>query len=346
MTHIEVWLYPKCMASAVSGPLDVFAVANALWLKQRIKQEQRMPLFSWSLHSIDGAAIQTPVGINLQADSRIADDAKADIVLLPGIYFGDGVPEFLQDLQMMSPLLPILRARHAQGSLLAANCSASFLLAEAGLLDGGHATTSWLLERTFKARYPQIELRLGEILDASQGILSTGAATSYLNLALHLVERFAGPEMATSVAKALLIDANRNTQMPYINLLSMTQQDAQTHTNTLVHRAQKWLRQHSHLPFRLSALADYLAISERTLIRHFHQALNSTPASYAQLLKIDLAKRLLETSTLSLAQVAERIAYTDSSSFRRLFKRHTGLSPAAYRAQFKPQKSSAAGSEE
>ena len=93
------------------------------------------------------------------------------------------------------------------------------------------------------------------------------------------------------------------------------------------------------MPFRLSALADYLAVSERTVIRHFHQALGTTPASYAQMVKIDLAKRLLENTTLTLEQVCERTGYVDTGSFRRLFTRHTALSPAKYRQVFRQKKS-------
>lgn len=336
MWHIEAWIYPQCMASAVTGPLDVFAVANAIWAAQN--RAAGAPLFTWRLHSPDGLPVATPAGVGLQADARIEPAGAADIVLLPGIYVEQGLPSLLQTLDAMRGLFPILRHKHAQGSVLAANCSASFVLAEAGLLDGGHATTTWWLERAFKARYPQVELRLAEILDEHENILTSGAATTFLNLALHLVRRYAGQDLAASVAKTLLIDANRASQAPYMQLMSLTQQDSQAHDDQLVQRAQQWLRRHHQQPFRLAALADYLAVSERTVIRHFQQTLSTTPANYAQQVKLDFAKRLLETTTLTLEQVAERIGYADPGSFRRLFKRHSGLSPAAYRAQFRPRK--------
>lgn len=334
MIHIEAWIYPQCMTSAVTGPLDVFAVANAIWAMKN--KDDVDALFSWSLRSVDGQAITTPTGIGLMADGPIQADSKANIVLLPGIYIQNGMASLLTSLHEMRDLLPVLRQKHAQGCLLAANCSATFLLAEAGLLNGGHATTSWWLERAFKTRYPLVDLHLSEVLDEYQNIYTSGAATSYLNLAYHLVERFAGHDIAAGVAKTLLIDANRASQMPYMQMLSLTLQDTQSHENLLVQRAQKWMSQHHHLPFRLPSLASHLAVSERTVIRHFQQTLNTTPASYAQNIKIDVAKRLLETTTLTLEQVAERTGYSDPSSFRRLFKRHTGLSPIGYREQFRP----------
>ena len=337
MVHIEAWIYPQCMVSAVTGPLDVFAVANAIWIAQGKNQEQRSPLFSWSLHSPDGAPVRTPSGITLHADGGIQRDTSADVILLPGIYVGDGIAGLLQTLHAMQPLYPLLRDKYAHGSLLAANCSASFVLAEAGLLDGGHATTTWWLERAFKARYPQVALRTNEVLTEYQGILTSGAATTYLDLALHLTARYAGQDMAARVAKTLLIDANRSSQAPY---MSLTQQDSQSHSDTLVLRAQQWIQKHLHFSFQLNKMADHLAVSERTIIRHFHLALNTTPTAYVQQLKIELAKRLLETTTFTLDQVCERTGYVDPSSFRRLFKRHTALSPAEYRQQFR-QKSAA-----
>jgi transcriptional regulator GlxA family with amidase domain len=339
MCHIEVWIYPQCMASPVTGPLDVFAIANAIWLAQAADKEQRSPLFSWSLHSPDGAAVNTPTGVSLQADSAINADSVPDVIMLPGIFLGNGMSGLLQAIDSLRASFPLLREKYARGSVLASNCSASFIIAEAGLLDGGHATTAWWLERSFKARYPKVELRLGEVLDEYDNIITSAAATTYLDLSMHLVERFAGSEVAAGVAKTMLIDANRASQIPYISLASLSQQDKQTHDDALVLRAQKWLRKHAQLAFRLPALASHLAVSERTVIRHFQQALGTTPASYAQLLKIDLAKRLLENTTLTLDQVCERTGYIDTGSFRRLFKRHTALSPAQYRLQFRKKKS-------
>ncbi|MDE2427582.1 MAG: helix-turn-helix domain-containing protein [Burkholderiales bacterium] len=336
MTHIEIWVYPQCMASAVTGPLDVLTVANAVWAIRN--KDAEFPLFSWSIRSLDGLPVRTPAQFSLGVDGAIEMDSRADVVLLPGIYVGNGIKGLLETVHNLAPLMPLLRQRHANGCLLASNCSASFLLAESGLLDGGQATTAWWLERAFQARYPQVALKQAEVLVENQNIVTTGAATTYLNLAYHLLERFAGHDIATSVAKTLLIDANRASQMPYMQLMEMTQQENQTHSDKLVHRAQKWMRQHSHLAFRLPALANYLAVSERTVIRHFHQIVDTTPASYAQQIKMDIAKRLLETTTLTLEQIAERTGYSDPSSFRRLFKRHSGLSPAAYREKFGPVK--------
>lgn len=340
MCHIEVWIYPQCMASPVTGPLDVFAIANAIWMAQAKDKEQREPLFSWSLHSANGAPVTTPTGVTLVADSAISAHTVPEVILLPGIFLGNGISGLLQTIDGLRASFPLLREKYAQGSVVASNCSASFVVAEAGLLDGGHATTAWWLERSFKARYPKVELRLGEVLDKFNNIITSAAATTYLDLSMHLVERFAGSEVAAGVAKTMLIDANRASQIPYISLASLRQQDQQSHDDALVLLAQKWLRKHVQLAFRLPTLASHLAVSERTVIRHFQQALGTTPASYAQLLKIDLAKRLLENTTLTLDQVCERTGYVDPGSFRRLFKRHTALSPAQYRLQFrqKPRK--------
>jgi transcriptional regulator GlxA family with amidase domain len=335
---VEVWIYPQCMASAVSGPLDIFAAANAIWLSQNQRTSTNAePLFRWSLRSLDGQAVRTPAGMLLQPDGPIEASSKPDLVLLPGIFLDQGLPGLWQSLADLQPLYPLLRARHAAGAVLGANCSASFLLAEARLLDGGHATTTWWLERAFRARYPQVDLQISEVLTEYDDILCTGAGTTYLNLTQYLLQRYAGQELAAACAKAMLIDANRSSQTAY---MSLTQQESQAHDNALVHKAQKWIAKLRSQAFSLQALAGHLAVSERTVIRHFHQALGTTPAAYAQAMKLEHAKRLLETSTLSLETVAEKIGYADPGSFRRLFKRETGLSPADYRQQFRQRRGS------
>jgi transcriptional regulator GlxA family with amidase domain len=234
MCKVKIWVYEGCLASAVSGPLDIFTTANAIWSAQH--QNKAGPLFTCRVESMDGAPVQTPSGMVLNVDGIIEEDAEDDVLLLPSIYLGQGVPYFLRSLERFKPLHPVMRKFHQRGTLLASNCSASFLLADAQLLTGGHATTNWLLARAFRERYSDIELRLNEILTEYDRVMCSGTATTFMNLALHLVERFAGQDIATSCAKILLIDANHVSQMPYMIL---TQQDNQAHADPLVLRAQE-----------------------------------------------------------------------------------------------------------
>ena len=150
--------------------------------------------------------------------------------------------------------------------------------------------------------------------------------TSYLNLAVRLVEMFAGDKLAAMTAKSLLIDMNRTSQASYAKLL-----DDHGHVDSLVARAQQRMEATLQQGFRLSELAAWLAVSERTLNRHFKQAVGLAPLTYLQNLRVEVAKQLLESRPIGLEIVSQRVGYGDISTFRELFKRKTGLSPSEYR---------------
>jgi transcriptional regulator GlxA family with amidase domain len=248
-----------------------------------------------------------------------------------GTYFGRGVPFFLQTLDRYQRLYPLLREMRARGTLIAANCSSVFILAESQLLDGGAATTSWMLARAFRERFPQVQLRLDRILVEGDRLSCSGVTTAYWHQALRIVEKLAGADIAADVARLLLVDINRSSQAPY---MALSLQDYLQHDDQLVMRAQEWIREHLQQAFSLKVLSAHVATSERTLIRRFNHVLGMTPTDYLQMLRVDFCKRLLENSSLAMDEVCERVGYGDASSFRRLFKRATGLSPRSYRAQF------------
>jgi transcriptional regulator GlxA family with amidase domain len=324
MRRVRIWALDGGLGSGITGPIDVLSVANATWMRRM--RGKAAPLFEWSIESPDGGPIRTANGVVMQADGAISLKATADVVLLPGLFTTEDW--LTRALKRSGSLLPYLRGQHERGTVIAANCSSTFLVAESGLLDRRAATTSWWLAAVFRQRYPLVDLRPDEILTEQDGLLCSGAAT---HLALRLVEKFGGAELAASTAKSLLMDANRLTQAPY-RVLSID--GKRPHADPLVRRAQRWMERHLEEPFRLQNLADALRVSERTLIRHFNQAIGATPVQHLQTLKIELAKRLLETTALSVDGVSEHVGYTDLSTFRRLFKRKTGLSPRDYHHRF------------
>jgi transcriptional regulator GlxA family with amidase domain len=149
--------------------------------------------------------------------------------------------------------------------------------------------------------------------------------TTALNLALRIVEKFAGAEIAASTARMLLIDTNRVSQSAYASA-----PDASDHADALVARAQRWMEKSLRQGFSLPELARHLSVSERTLNRRFRLATGQAPLQYLQSLRVAVAKRLLEGRAARVEAVAGRVGYHDLSTFRRLFRRETGLSPRDY----------------
>jgi transcriptional regulator GlxA family with amidase domain len=324
---VRIWVYDGILASAVAGPVDVFTAANSL--AARSADGARPPQkLRWSIESLDGRAVRTASGQSIDADRKIDLRARADAVLVTAPFVMD-MDAFLAQREQMAALCKALRRQHEAGAILASYCTGNYLLAEAGLLNGRHATTHWARASDFAARYPRVELRAAEMLTEQDGILCGAAVTSYLNLAIRLVERLVGSNLAAITAKTLLIDTNRVSQASYATLLQ-----EHGHSDKLVAQAQLQMETTLDRGFHLPELAAHLAVSARTLNRRFKQATGMGPLDYLQTLRVEVAKGLLETGKLSVDDICRKVGYADLSTFRVLFKRKTGLSPRDYQGRF------------
>lgn len=327
MPLVRIWVYDGILASSVAGAADVFTAANGISAARRGHDCDKTPLLQWRVESLDGRDVKSASGQIIRVDGPINSRSAADAVIVPGPFVSD-VERFLEKTDLVAPLLTALRHQHERGALLASYCTGSFLLAETGLLAGGVATTHWAKDKVFARRYPDVELRISDIIIEQEGIICSGAVTSSLNLALRIVEKFVGSDVAAETGKLMLIDTNRVSQTSYAT------RPEEHHSDPLVARAQRWMAKSLQRGFNLGELARHLAVSERTLNRRFKQAIGEPPLQYLQALRVDVAKRLLETRRLPVESISERVGYSDLSTFRRLFKRETGLSPREYRRCF------------
>jgi transcriptional regulator GlxA family with amidase domain len=224
---------------------------------------------------------------------------------------------------------PPFKYRTISYGYVAANCSGVFLLAEAGLLNGRTATTSWWLARSFRSRYPRVRLVPEMLVTKDSRIFCAASFSACLNLGLEIVSEFLGPHAMLRLARVLLIDINRTEQLPYANLQQQVQ-----HSDDVVLRAQALLLSGLRRPSDLERLARRLHVTSRTLHRRFKAAIGETPLVFLQNARIERAKRLLEATNISFDQIAYRVGYDDVSSFRRLFMRSSGVSPGSYREKF------------
>lgn len=205
-----------------------------------------------------------------------------------------------------------------QGALVAGACTGVFILAEAGLLDGAPATTSWWLAPLFRARYPRVELDELRMLVDTERRLTAGAALAHLDLALCLIRR-SSPALAALTAKYLLADP-RPSQAAYII------PDHLRHADPIVERFERWARSHLADGFSLRRAARAAGASERTLARRLRGVLGKSPLSYFQDLRVELARHLLETTRASVDEIALAVGYADAVTLRALLRRKIGRS--------------------
>ena len=202
------------------------------------------------------------------------------------------------------------------GARVAAACTGTFVLAESGLLDGGEATTTWWLSPLFRQRYPHVHLDAHRIVVPSGGALTAGAALSHLDLALWLI-RNNSPELAALVAKYLVFDSRLSQSAYAIS-------DHLSHSDPLVERFDRWVREHLDAAISLDVVADALATTTRTLTRRLNAVLGKTPVEYIQDLRIERAVHLLKTSKLTVDRIAEQVGYADGHTLRTLLRRRIG----------------------
>ncbi|MBN3830410.1 helix-turn-helix domain-containing protein [Burkholderia sp. Ac-20344] len=328
MPLIRIWVVDQALASGVAAPTDMLAAANHL--ASTTSQGRTSAPFRWRVESIGGRPVRTTSGQIIPVDGAIDGSSPADAIWLTSPFVAD-LERLLDRPVTLAPLFDALRRQHARGTLIATYCTGTFLLAEAGLLDGRLATTHWSKASSFRARYPDVALRASDILTEQDGILCGGAVTSYQNLALRLIDKLANARLAASVARLMLIDMNRVSQDSFIDLDRMGHRG---HDDPTIARAQRWMEKHLREPFSLARLSDHVAMSERTLHRRFRDAVGAPPLRYLQTLRIEVAKRLLAETKLAIDTVCERVGYADISGFRQLFKRETGISPGEYRRRF------------
>ena len=222
-----------------------------------------------------------------------------------------------------------LRRMHAGDAVVASVCTGSLLLAEAGLLDGRQAGCHWAYRELFRRHYPRVQLIEESILNLSgerDRVITAGGVTAWQDLALHLISRLCGPAQAIQTAKVFLLAGHEDGQRPFSAMVRPRQT-----SDAVIADCQAWIATHYATPSPVAAMVGRSGLKSRTFGRRFRAATGSLPIEYVHGLRIEEARRILELEATPVDDVGYRVGYEDPTFFRRLFKRTTGLSPAAYR---------------
>jgi transcriptional regulator GlxA family with amidase domain len=307
MTRVAVVEIEGCMASSAAITHDVMATANR----------------------ISGAAKRAlPFNITtVRCGPRRngADLHRAELVIVPGL--GTASADEL-DAKLKTAACrrasDMLAGAFESGAALAASCASTFLLAEAGLLDGRRATTTWWLAPLFRQRYPRVELVTDRMVVADWPIATGGAAMAQMDLMLAVVGRFAGIGLARACANYLLLE-ERRSQAPFMAIAYLARQDPK------IARAEKWVRDNIGRDFAIEEVAKAVALAPRTFARRTAATCGVSPIQFVQRIRIETARYLLETTRLSVEEIARQVGYSEPSTLRRLIRRDTRHSPGHFR---------------
>lgn len=324
MSHtVTLAVLPNSMATYVFGAVEALMIANTV-ARQTTGSDE--PLYRWSLQSLDGKPVKTASGHRIDVDAALDPAEQGSCLLIPALGIADE-PAFLKARQRYRNVVEFLRKAADSYDIVAASCGGSFLLAEAGLLDGRNATTSWWMAKIFQHYYPQVHWDTDAFTTLDGPFMLGGGGSAYQTLILAMIERTAGHNIARIVSRYIMVDAQRPSQASYaINL--------NTSEDRVVRKAESWIQRHIEQDFRIEDVANAVAVSPRTLIRRFKNHLDESPQAFIQRMRVERSKLLLETTRLSFSEIVQRCGYNDESAFRRLFKRLCHVSPGEYRRRF------------
>ena len=308
--------------SGLSVTLDAFATANSL----SANLLDGIPRFDLTIvgmrrkvTSAQGMIIPVkPISPDLKPDWVIVPALKATTpaTLLPALARSDVRQAKTQLLQWQ-----------AAGAQMASSCIGTFVLADAGLLDGREATTTWSLAPFFRQRYPNVLLDESRMLVPSDVGVTAGAAMGHLDLALWLIRK-ASPELASLVSRYLLADI-RSSQAFYIIPNHLAQADP------LIERFERWARDHLQQGFSLQEAAKALGTSARSLQRRCQAVLGKSPLAYFQDLRVERAQSLLHGSGLDVDAIATEVGYVDGATLRTLLRERLGRGVRELRADLR-----------
>jgi transcriptional regulator GlxA family with amidase domain len=318
---VSVIAFDGCMTSAVFGLLDAFNIAGFL---------SALGGNSWSSHQIklvtrSGDIVFGAGGYPITGQVSLEAARDSDVVVVPPILGDVGAT-----IRSEGALVAWLGELTPNPTLIASACSGAFLLAEAGLLNGRVATTNPRFQNQFERRYPGIRLALEQRIVEDRMVICAGSTTAYLDLAIYLIDRLGGHELAVSTAKALAMGKSPESQKPY--LLFIAPRD---HGDEDVLRLQEWMEGRIAQPTSVQDFTGVVGLGERNLTRRFRNATGKTPMEYLRIIRIETAKRLLESKPITVDRVAEAVGYLDARAFIRAFTAVVGVSPAKYGRQFR-----------
>lgn len=314
--HIGILLYHGVLLSAVHGLSEQFTIANVIAQRQGL-QGVDIRISHWQPDK--------------NGKMLCAYDSAPDLgVSLPDIVL---VPPSMQENPLrdvdLAPVSKWLAGRHTAGAVIGSVCAGSFLLAEAGLLDGRAATTHWQYAEKMASAYPSVKVDGEKLLIEDGDIITAGGMMSWTDLGLRIIHRLMGSSIMMDVARFMLVDPPGREQRYYSRFSPRLD-----HGDDAILKVQHWLQKNGAHDVTVEMMAKTAAMELRTFMRRFQKATGLRPTEYSQHMRIGKAREMLEQTRRSIEQISWDAGYADTSAFRKVFFKLTGLTPGDYRSRF------------
>lgn len=305
--------------SCIVGAYEIFTTANAY----------RKAAGSHELFRIELAGISTKEEVHnglfsVKPQSTISAITHTNLIIIPST-----IHHHQKDVKGSDLLIEWIKKQYKNGAEIACMCSGAFVLASSGLLDGKSCSTHWAHADSFRTMFPKVNLQADQLITDENGIYTNGGAFSFLNLMIYLVEKYYDRQTAIYCSKIFQIEMDRNSQSAFAIFTGQ-----KLHGDEVVQQAQAYIESNLHEKISVEHLSSMFAVGRRNFDRRFIKATGNTPVEYSQRVKIESAKKALETSRKTINEVMYEVGYLDVKAFREVFRKITGMSPLEYRGKY------------
>jgi transcriptional regulator GlxA family with amidase domain len=319
MKNVIILVPESSVLAAIVDPRYMFTAVNEFF-----KSAGKPPRFQVQLMGLTKEVKLSEGLFSVHTDVTPESAPKADLILIPAL---SGNLE--QAIEKNRPFIPWIVQQYKHGAEVASLCIGAFLLASTGLLNGKSCSTHWLFANQFRSMFPEVRLTDDKIITEQNGLYSSGGANSYWNLLLHLVEKYAGRDMAILASKFFLLDMARQSQSPFAIFKGQRE-----HQDQEIIKVQEFIEANYSERLAVEALSTQFGIGRRTFERRFKKATNNTITEYIQRVKIEAAKKQFETGRKTVNEVMYDVGYQDTKAFREVFRKVTGMSPVEYKGKY------------
>ncbi|MGH1372548.1 MAG: GlxA family transcriptional regulator [Cellvibrionaceae bacterium] len=321
MKTIEIFIYDQAAGLDVMGPLEVFSAANFLR-----HQSGQKPAYNVRIAAAQKGLVTLSGGVQLHAMDRLTAGTALDYLVVVG---GLGYLSQLDD----APLMKRLSDRCEDANKVVSICTGAFLLAEIGLLDGKSCTTHWRCVDELAQRYSSVEVNPDAIYVEDQGVFSSAGVTAGIDLALALVEQDYGAALALDVARDLVLYLRRPGGQSQFSAPQKLRHVVGDDFSAL----HDWLMTDLQRVVSVELMASFCSMSPRNFARKFVEKTSLTPARYLENLRVERARELLESTTLSIEAISSQAGFWREERMRRSFLKVFGVTPTIYRSHFGQQ---------
>jgi transcriptional regulator GlxA family with amidase domain len=305
--------------ASIVGAYEIFIRANAFW-----KDSGKKELFKIELAGISKKADFYDGLFSVKPQVNISAIRKTNLIIVPSL-----ARDYQKAMKGNKQVVEWIEKQYKGGAEVASMCTGTFMLAAAGLLDGKNCSTHWSAANTFRNMFPDVKLQTDQLITDENGIYTNGGAYSFLNLVIYLVEKYYDRHTAIYCAKIFQIEIDRQNQSAFTIFTGQ-----KSHSDEVVKKAQAYIENNLHEKISVEELSSRFAVGRRNFDRRFIKATGNTPVEYSQRVKIESAKKSLETSRKTINEVMYDVGYSDIKAFREVFRKITGMSPLQYRGKY------------